>query len=481
MRSQLLDQDSPNKQQYVLDLSNSLSNLTILQRDEYKESSEGVRPTRHVLHQDPETIQCKLGCALTNLADRFIEINLPNQSVDAAKKSVEIFNSFPKEAHRDELALALFSYYNALFGIGVYDQALSEIKKATNILSQNTSTLDINISLLIYSNVFLQHSFLGNEEDARSALLKVRALVDSSASYPTSVEPELGRSLLRLSSRCQKLGDWKEAANACEDAVKVFRRLIQEPGEPSKEALALSLNGLSTALYFVGSHEETLEYHDEALQIWRDLSDIDPQTFNPNLAFSLSAKAVDLYRLKRYDLALKHEQEALEIWEKLVELIADPIAFEPHLGNSLYNIALDLREFKCYLEAFERDQQGLAIWRRLAEQDPPTFNLYLANCLLYTAMDLRMLGHYHRALRHDEQSLAIYQDLSGSTQFVSALHLPPHFTMLQSTSVPLIDIRKHFFATQRHYLSIRVVSKLIERDSLSLSICSAKLRLIFVS
>ena len=231
----------------------------------------------------------------------------------------------------------------------------------------------------------------------------------------------------------------------------------------------------------MGSHEETLEYHDEALQIWRDLSDIDPQTFNPNLAFSLSAKAVDLYRLKRYDLALKHEQEALEIWEKLVELIADPIAFEPHLGNSLYNIALDLREFKCYLEAFERDQQGLAIWRRLAEQDPPTFNLYLANCLLYTAMDLRMLGHYHRALRHDEQSLAIYQDLSGSTQFVSALHLPPHFTMLQSTSVPLIDIRKHFFATQRHYLSIRVVSKLIERDSLSLSICSAKLRLIFVS
>ena len=226
MRSQLLDQDSPNKQQYVLDLSNSLSNLTILQRDEYKESSEGVRPTRHVLHQDPETIQCKLGCALTNLADRFIEINLPNQSVDAAKKSVEIFNSFPKEAHRDELALALFSYYNALFGIGVYDQALSEIKKATNILSQNTSTLDINISLLIYSNVFLQHSFLGNEEDARSALLKVRALVDSSASYPTSVEPELGRSLLRSSSGCQKLGDWEEAANACEDAVKVFRRLV---------------------------------------------------------------------------------------------------------------------------------------------------------------------------------------------------------------------------------------------------------------
>ena len=110
--------------------------------------------------------------------------------------------------------------------------------------------------------------------------------------------------LHKLANRLSDVGRSGEALEAAQEAVELYRALVQGSPEAYTPHLAGSLNNLAIVLSEVGRSAEALEVAQEAVGLYRDLALASPAAYAPDLARSLSNLAYILSKEGQYEEAL---------------------------------------------------------------------------------------------------------------------------------------------------------------------------------
>jgi len=134
---------------------------------------------------------------------------------------------------------------------------------------------------------------------------------------------------------------------------------MQRMGDPSERnpaKRATYLLGVANRLSEVGRSGEALEVAQEAVGLYRDLVEASPAAYTPDLAGSLNNLAGFLSGAGRSGEALEAAQEAVRLRRELVE--ASPAAYTPDLAASLNNLANILKEKGQYEEALNVFTEG---------------------------------------------------------------------------------------------------------------------------
>ena len=134
---------------------------------------------------------------------------------------------------------------------------------------------------------------------------------------------------------------------------------MQRMGDPSERnpaKRATYLLGVANRLSEVGRSGEALEVAQEAVGLYRDLVEASPAAYTPDLAGSLNNLANILSGAGRSGEALEAAQEAVGLYRELVE--ASPAAYTPDLAASLNNLANILKEKGQYEEALNVFTEG---------------------------------------------------------------------------------------------------------------------------
>ena len=174
---------------------------------------------------------------------------------------------------------------------------------------------------------------------------------------------------------------------------------MQRMGDPSERnpaKRATYLLGVANRLSEVGRSGEALEVAQEAVGLYRDLVEASPAAYTPDLAGSLNNLAGFLSGAGRSGEALEVAQEAVRLRRELVE--ASPAAYTPDLAGSLNNLANILLGVGRSGEALEAAQEAVGLYRELVEASPAAYTPDLAASLNNLANILKEKGQYEEAL-----------------------------------------------------------------------------------
>ena len=174
---------------------------------------------------------------------------------------------------------------------------------------------------------------------------------------------------------------------------------MQRMGDPSERnpaKRATYLLGVANRLSEVGRSGEALEVAQEAVGLYRDLVEASPAAYTPDLAGSLNNLAGFLSGAGRSGEALEAAQEAVRLRRELVE--ASPAAYTPDLAGSLNNLANILLGVGRSGEALEAAQEAVGLYRELVEASPAAYTPDLAASLNNLANILKEKGQYEEAL-----------------------------------------------------------------------------------
>ena len=120
--------------------------------------------------------------------------------------------------------------------------------------------------------------------------------------------------------------------------VTAVRALAADKPAAHQAGLAEALEKLSDSLSQTGQYRQALEAAEEAVTIWRALAAGNP-AHQAGLAHALNQLAPSLSRVDHYRQALEADQEAVTIWRALA---ADNPAHQPGLAHALDNLGIHL-------------------------------------------------------------------------------------------------------------------------------------------
>ena len=230
-------------------------------------------------------------------------------------------------------------------------------------------------------------------EVAQQAVGLYRDLVEVS---PAAYTPDLAASLNNLAAFLSGVGRSGEALEAAQQAVGLYRDLVEASPAAYTPDLAASLNNLAKFLSEVGRSVEALEAAQEAVRLRRDLVEVSPAAYTPDLAASLNNLANILSGVGRSGEALEAAQQAVGLCRDLVEV--SPAAYTPDLAMSLNNLANRLSGVGRSGEALEAAQEAVGLYRDLVEASPAAYTPDLAGSLNNLANILKEKGQYEEAL-----------------------------------------------------------------------------------
>ena len=138
-------------------------------------------------------------------------------------------------------------------------------------------------------------------------------------------------------------------------ALAAMQRM-EAPSERDPAKRSTYLHHLANRLSEVGRSVEALEVAQEAVGLYRDLVEVSPAAYTPDLAASLSNLAAFLSGVGRSGEALEVAQQAVDLYRELAQ--ASPAAYTPDLAASLNNLATILSEEGQYEEALNVFTEG---------------------------------------------------------------------------------------------------------------------------
>ena len=179
------------------------------------------------------------------------------------------------------------------------------------------------------------------------------------------------RYLHNLANRLLGVGRSGEALEVAQEAVGLYRELVEVSPAAYTPDLAASLNNLAGFLSGVGRSGEALEVAQEAVDLYRELAQASPAAYTPDLAGALNNLATILSGVGRSGEALEVAQEAVDLYRELAQ--ASPAAYTPDLAGALNNLANILSEegqyeeaFNVFTEGFDRFSPSVRSWLLLA-------------------------------------------------------------------------------------------------------------------
>jgi tetratricopeptide (TPR) repeat protein len=116
------------------------------------------------------------------------------------------------------------------------------------------------------------------------------------------------------------LGRHKEAIDCHDEAIGIYRRLVEVEGRVELEnELAMALINKGIALRNLGHHREAIDYYDEAIGIYRRLVEVEGRVeLADYLATALINKGIALRDLGRLNEALQCYDEGIGLREMMM-------------------------------------------------------------------------------------------------------------------------------------------------------------------
>ncbi|MHA7630538.1 tetratricopeptide repeat protein [Corallococcus sp. M7] len=262
----------------------------------------------------------------------------------------------------------------------------------------------------LQNNLSNRLSDMGQREEAlkvaQEAVALYRVLVQRN---PDAFQPDLAMSLGNLGTRLSDMGQREEALKAAREAVALYRVLAQRSPDSFQPDLARSLSSLGARLSDMGQREEALKAAQEAVALRRVLAQRNPDSFQPDLARSLSNLGAMLSNVGQREKALKAAQEAVALYRVLVQ--RNPDAFQPDLAISLNNLGARLNSLGQREEARKAVQEAVALHRILAQRNPGAFQPDLAMSLNTLVAMLSNVGQHEEARKAVQEAVALYRVL----------------------------------------------------------------------
>lgn len=263
------------------------------------------------------------------------------------------------------------------------------------------------------NNLSLRLSDLGRREEALAVIEEAvriyRSLVEV---RPQAFQLDLARALNNLANRLSDLGRRENALFAVQEAVAVLRALGATCPNVFKLDLASSLTNLSADFSELGRHEEALEAAQEAVFLLRTLKAARADAFESELAGSLGNLSTSLSDVGRREEALTTVEESVAIYRALAD--TQPDAFLPDLAVSLHNLSVRLADLGRHEDALLAVEEALSMRRALADERPDAFGPDLATSLSNISNRLTVLGQRDRALAAVQEAIAIQRILAHS-------------------------------------------------------------------
>ena len=294
--------------------------------------------------------------------------------------------------------------------IAMRELAVTVTKQALgSVLEQPPSSERDKRAARLLNNQSMRLADLGRREEALEAIEEAvslyRPLVQA---RPDIFRFDLADSLYSQSDRLADLGRREEALEAVEEAVELYRPLAAAFPDAFSSKLAISLNSQSMRLADLGRREEALEAIEEAVSICQPLAVARSDPFLP-LAAILHTRSYRLADLGRREEALTAIEETVSLYRPLAG--KHPDAFVPDLAISLNSQSMRLADLGRREEALEAIEEAVELYRPLAAARPDAFRPKLADVLHTRSDRLAELGRRQEALTAIEETVSIYRPL----------------------------------------------------------------------
>jgi len=222
-----------------------------------------------------------------------------------------------------------------------------------------------------------------------------------------------------------KVSQFKEALQSCEEALSIFIKIKNRPGEANclnnfglnyyslgqyqkaiyfheqslefsreigyRQGEANSLGNLGLVYYSLGQYQKAIAFHKQSLVIKREIGN------RRGEANSLSSLGNTYHCLGQYDRAIYFHQQLL--------VISQEIGYRQGEAGSLNSLGNTYHSLGQYHRAIDFHEQSLVIKRAIGDRKGEAISLSnLGNAC-------QSLGQFHRALEFSEQSLVISREI----------------------------------------------------------------------
>ena len=371
-------------------------------------------------------------------------------------------NHYRRDGDVLTLAAVLNVFSVRLNEVGRREEGVAAAEEAANILRELAKTApEIHNPILAgtLTNLAGRLGEVGRPEEGVAAAEEAadiyRNLTESHPYTSTSNHTwkvELATILNNLAIRLYELSRWTEGLAAAQEAVDLYRSVVESIPDAYKPALAQALTNLATALEKLGCTEESLAAAQEAVDIFRPLAQTHPAAYNPDLALALGNLSRKLANVNRREEALTTAREAVRIRRKLAQ--THPNVYTPALAQALDVLATALRELGRTGESLAAAQEAVDLYRSVVESSPAAYNPDLANTLTSLSQQLAAIGHDDESLTAVQEAVDIYRSLA---QIHPAVYNPNLSVALHNLSIRLANVnrREEALTTAREAVRIR--------------------------
>ncbi|NUR00844.1 MAG: trypsin-like peptidase domain-containing protein [Streptomyces sp.] len=240
-------------------------------------------------------------------------------------------------------------------------------------------------------NLAERHRAVGAWADARNAAAEAAAIREGlAAEGAVTHRTEWADSLLALSRASRQTGRLREAYEAGERALSLFRALAAEDGEEREKrerGLVRALLNLSRVVWRLDPTTirfdqvaESDKYTDEAVRRARKLAADHPDLDPLLLTEGLTERGVNLWRFSRHVESLSLSEEAVETSRRLAT--ENPDAYTADLADALLGLALSYAgASRPPVESLTLECEAIALLTPLAEELPEVHRSSLAQLL----------------------------------------------------------------------------------------------------
>jgi tetratricopeptide (TPR) repeat protein len=229
---------------------------------------------------------------------------------------------------------------------------------------------------------------------------------------------DLAGALMNKGVALSDLGRLKEAIDCCNEAIGIYRRLVEEGRVELANDLAGALINKGFALRALGRLNEAIDCYNEAIEkvieIRRRLVEVEGRVKLKNdlaMALALMNKGIALRNLGRLSEAIHCYKEAIGIYRRLVE-VEGRVELENELARALMNKGNALSDLGRHREAIDCCNEAIGIYRHLVEVEGRVeLANYLAGALMIKGNALWALGRLEEAINCHDEAIGIYRRL----------------------------------------------------------------------
>ena len=224
-------------------------------------------------------------------------------------------------------------------------------------------------------------------------------------------QANLAHSLNNLGARLARVGRYREAVDATEETVALYRPLAADNPAAHQADLAGALNNLGGRLARVGRYREAVDATEETVALYRALAADNPAAHQADLARTLDNLGGCPDGMGRYREAVDATEETVALYRALAA--DNPAAHQADLARALDNLGGWLDRVGRYREAVDATEETVALYRALAADNPAAHQADLARALGNLGGCLDRVGRYREAVDATEETVALYRPLAA--------------------------------------------------------------------